>query len=217
MSLFYGNTEGALVNREFFLKASGIDPHNLVCARQVHASTVKYVTERDRGRGAIDYASALADTDGMITDKPKVPLAIFSADCLSVFIYDPKKRLIGLIHAGWRSSRENILGKTIQIIRDRFSSKPQDLLIGFGPAIRPCCYEVKEEFMNYFGADCIAREGRYYLDLVGVNIRQGLDLGVKNESFFDSGACTYCRNDEFFSYRKEGESCGRLISVMMMR
>lgn len=217
MSLFYADTSNSLENRKDFLKDFGLDYHDLVCAKQVHASTIKYAKEEDRGRGAFSYDDAIADTDAFITDKRNLPLAIFTADCLSVFLYDTKTPAIALIHAGWRSTKENISDKAIRLMQEKFNTRTQDLCAGFGPCIRSCCYEVSVEFRQFFPAGVIQRDGSYYLDLIGINKKQILVAGVKEKNIFDSKVCTSCQNGEFFSYRKEGKACGRMMSVAMLK
>ena len=216
MSLFYGDTKDALINRQRFLGALGIDYLDLVCAKQIHSSQIRYAQEEDRGKGALSYDTAISDTDAFITNKRRLPLAIFTADCLSIFLYDPITAAIGLIHAGWRSTRENITAKTVQLMAEKFNTQAQDLYIGFGLAIRACCYEVDKEFGNLFAYGLTERFNRYYLDLAGINKKQLLDLGIKEINISDSKICTSCQNDDFFSYRKEGSSCGRMMSVMML-
>lgn len=217
MSLFYGNTRESLGNRKGFLSTLGIDYRDLVCAKQIHSSCARYVEEEDRGKGALSYDSSIADTDALVTDKRNLPLAVFTADCLSIFLYDLATPAIGLIHAGWRSAKENITAKAIQLMQKKFNTKTLDLYVGFGPVIRNCCYEVSQDFNDFFPRDIIERNNRYYLDLVQINKRQVLDSGVKKSNIFDSKICSYCRNDDFFSYRKEGKACGRIISVIMLK
>jgi len=218
MSLCYGDTTSSLNNRKRFLKNLGIDYRTLVCAKQIHSSQIKYVTAKDLGRGALSYKNAIKSTDALITDKKNVPLSIFTADCLSVFLYAPKTPSIGLVHAGWRSSKENITVKAVQLMQEKFNAKAEDLYAGFGPAIRDCCFEVEGEFTDFFEPEyLIKRDGRYYLDLAGINKKQLLAQGVKDKNIFDSKICTSCRNEEFFSYRKEGIGCGRMISVIMLK
>lgn len=216
MSLSYGDTKGSLKNRKNFLQEVGIDYWDLVCAKQVHASRIKYVEEADKGRGSLSYEDSLPDTDAFVTDRKRVPLAILTADCLSVFLYDPKTPAIGLVHAGWRSSKEEIAAKAIQSMKEVFGTSAQDLHVGFGPAIRKCCYEVGDEFSGLFPYGLIQREGSHYLDLPGINKRQILNSGVREENIFDSGVCNFCKNEDFFSFRKERESCGRIMSVAML-
>jgi len=216
MSLFYGDTSEALENRKKFLNSLNINYKDLVCAKQAHGSNVKYVNEVDQGKGAFTYDTSIPDTDGLVTDIRNLPLAIFTADCLAIFLYDPQRPAVGLLHAGWRSSKEKIVCRAIELMRSKFKTNPKDLFAGFGPCIRDCCYAVGEEFNNHFQYGLIKRNNGFYLDLMGINKKQLLELGVKEKNFFDTGICTSCQNNDFFSYRKEGDSCGRMMSVMML-
>ena len=218
MSLFYGDTKDALANRKNFLAGCGIDYQDLVCAKQVHGNRVRVVTEKERGSGALTYDSSLADTDALVTDKKNLPLAIFTADCLSVYLYDPDKPAIGLAHAGWRSSKENITAATIKLMKEKFNTRPENLYAAFGPSLRKCCYDVGEEFREHFTPEhLLKRDNRIYLDLIGINRKQLLESGMKEKNIFDSAICTSCRNNEFFSFRKEDKESGRMISVIMLR
>jgi hypothetical protein len=216
MSVFYSNTKDALENRRNFLQELGIDYRDLVCAQQVHGSQARYIQETDKGKGALSYDTAIPDTDALITHERNLPLAVFTADCLSVFIYDHRTPGIGLVHAGWRSTRDHIVGKTVKLMQEKFNTEVKDLSVSFGPAIGSCCYTVREDFTDFFPGDLIKRNNHYYLDLVRINKRQLLDLGVKDKNIFDSQICTSCRNEEFFSYRKEGTGCGRMMSIIML-
>ncbi len=217
MSLVYGDTKDALENRKNFLRQLGIDHRDLACAGQVHGNHIAYVRKADKGRGALSYDTAIPDTDALITDRRNLPLAIFTADCLSVFLHDPVTCGIGLIHAGWQSTKKGITARTIEAMQKQFKARAQDLYAGFGPAIKDCCYEVDRDFQEFFPQGLLVRDNRYFLDLVGLNLRQLLESGVRQDNILDSGICTACQNKEFFSYRKEGSSCGRMMSVIMLR
>jgi YfiH family protein len=217
MSLSYGDTTDSLSNRMNFLAGLDIDYRNLVCAKQIHASSIRYATQKDKGRGALSYDDAIPDTDGFMTDKRNLPLAIFTADCLSIFLYDPRTPAIGIIHAGWRSTKENITVKAVQLMQEKFNTRAFDLCAWLGPAIRSCCYEVGSDFNKFFSSGLIEKNKRYYLDLPLINKKQLLGLGVKEDNISDPGICTSCRNNEFFSFRKEGENCGRIMSVIMLK
>jgi hypothetical protein len=217
MSLYYGNTSEALDNRRNFLSSLGIDYRDLVCARQAHGGNIKYVREEDRGSGANAYGGSIPDVDGFITDKKNVPISVSTADCLSVFIYDPKTPSIGMVHSGWRSSKENIVSKAIKLMQERFNADPKNFHAGFGSSIRGCCYEVSKDFKDYFPKYLVEKNGKFYLDLAAINKEQLMNAGLKEENIFPPQVCTFCHNDEFFSYRKEGIACGRMISVMMLK
>ena len=217
MSLRYGRTEDSLESRKNFLSRLGIDYRNLVCARQVHSSHIQYVTEQDIGKGALSDATAIDATDALVTDRKNLPLAVFTADCLSLFLYDPETSAIGLVHAGWRSSQENISSHVIKFMQARFHTRPEALSVVFGPSIKQCCYMVAENFKDIFPKEVSQRSGRFYLDLVAVNKRQVLEAGAKEENLLDCAACTSCQKHKFFSFRREGKDCGRMISVAMLK
>lgn len=217
MSLGFGDTAGSLANRKKFLDAIGIDYRDLICAKQAHGKNVEYVTEEDKGRGALDYEGSFAGTDGFVTDKRSLPVAILTADCLSVFIYDPLRQAIAILHAGWRGTEKNICAEGIRVMRESFDSRPQSLLVGFGPSIRSCCFEVEKDFKSNFPFGLIERSGRIFMDIALINRRQLAGCGVKEENIFDPKVCTCSDNENYFSFRKEAEGSGRLISVIMLR
>jgi len=217
MSLCYAETSDSLKNRKAFLEGLRIDYQTLVCGRQKHGSRVQIVKINDRGRGALSYDTAIADTDALVTDEKNLPLAVFTADCLSVFLYEPGKKIIGLVHAGWRSTKRDIVIKTLKVMEEGFNSRAKDVYAAFGPSIRSCCYEVGQEFKGIFPYGLIEKNGRLYLDLIKINKKQLLDCGVKDTNIFDLNLCTSCHSTELFSYRKEGSSCGRMMLVIMLR
>jgi YfiH family protein len=217
MSLKYADTNSSLNNRKTFLGSLGINYQDLVCAKQVHGSLVRDVRLEDKGKGALFYDTAIDNTDALLTRERNLPLAIFTADCLSVFLYDSRRIAIGLVHAGWQSSKENIVTKAIEFMKSEFSTQPEDISVVFGPAIRVCCYEVEEKFGIFFPGYTTQRHGRFYLDLIAFNKKQILDSGIREGNIVDSGICTSCRNHDFFSYRKEGRSCARMMSVAVLK
>jgi polyphenol oxidase len=213
-----GNVRGeARENRRIFLEACGLSCQDLVCAKQSHGSRIGYVSDCERGRGAFSYDDALEDTDALVTDCRGLALAIFTADCLPVFLFDPHLPAVGIVHAGWRGSRDGITASAVRFMQDRFQSRPGELYAAFGPAIRSCCYCVGEEFEHYFSSELVTRDSRHYLDLAAVNMRQLLESGVCGKRIFDAGICTVCNSHEFFSHRASGGESGRMMSVICLR
>ena len=217
LDLGFKDNPGLRQNRALFLGQLGIAAENLVCLQQVHGNTVFQAQSKDAGRGAFEYETAVAGCDGLISAQGGLPLAVFSADCLSVFMLDVRNNVCAVIHAGWRGSKEKITLSAISILKEEFLSSPKDIICGFGPCIRNCCYEVDKDFRDYF-PDCIEeRQGRLFLDLIKVNSQQLLSAGVLEKNISDSQICTSCQNEDFFSYRKEGQSAGRMMSVIMVK
>jgi len=217
MSLSYGDTANSLKNRQNFLKHIGIDYRNLICAKQVHGKNIKYVTQENKGKGALNYNSSIVDTDGFLTDQKGLPVAVLTADCLSVFIYDPTCPAVSVLHAGWRSTEENICAEGIKMMQDKFNSQPHRLFVGFGPYIRSCCFEVEKDFKSNFGFGMVKRGSRIFMDIGLINKDQLISCGVREKNIFDSGICTSCDNTNFFSFRKEADKSGRMISVIMLK
>ncbi|MCG8430955.1 MAG: polyphenol oxidase family protein [Candidatus Omnitrophica bacterium] len=217
MSLVYADTSSSLDNRKRFLRAAGIDYRGLVCAAQVHGDGVVRVGEADRGRGALEFAGSLPQADALVTDRPGLPIAVFSADCLSVLIYDPRHPAVAAVHAGRRSTFGNIAQKTVRAMQRHFDSDPRALSVWFGSAIRVCCYRVQSDAERLHPEYLCKRGQETYVDLVRANRDQLLASGVPEANIVDPGSCTVCARDMFFSYRLEGDAAGRMISVIMIR
>lgn len=204
-------------NRREALKNSGVDFRRLVCAGQIHGSRILCVDPRHSGKGALSLRNRLEGVDGFITRERELPLAIFTADCLAIFLFDPRSKAVGILHAGWRGTRAGIAAKAVRMMRQRFRSRAEDLLVGFGPAIRECCYEVGEGFRKLFPYGLIKHNKKYHLDLIACNRSQLVKAGVKEKNIFDSRLCTGCKKRIFFSFRREKEKAGRIISVIMLK
>ncbi len=216
MSLNHAEAGSSLINRKNFLADSGINEKYLVCAKQVHGANVKRVGISERGSGALSYETALPETDALITREKGLPLAIFTADCLPIFLFDHKNRAIGLAHAGWRGTHEEIARKTVEAMKKEFFTAPEDLCVQLGPAILSCCYRVLGDFQEKFPGNVYRRGENFYLDLSGANRRQLELCGVRPSNILDCAICTYCHNREYFSYRRENSASGRMMSVMML-
>jgi len=198
------------IQKEFLFSQLSSDLLEPVHIHQVHGN--KIIIAEDSLRDE----HVLKEADGLITQDFDLPLAIRSADCLSVFLYDEKHNGIGLIHVGWRGSQTNIVGQAIKLIKKQWQAYPKDIKVAFGPAIRSCCYEVGGEFKDFFPEDLIARNSRYYLDLPQMTRNQLLFCGVDKTNIYDCEICTCC-DPSFFSFRREGNNTGRMISLMMIK
>lgn len=184
---------------EEYLAALGIPARKLILLEQEHADAVLAV---EAGRPACGAGPPRADA--VILTSPGWYGAIRTADCLSVVIVDPRRRVLGLAHAGWRGTCRGVTAKAAARLLRLTGAGPEDLLAAFGPCIRSCCYEVGEEVRVAFRERGHETEkifqGRH-LDLIGANRLQLEQLGLTR--IVDSGLCTFCRNDRFYSYRRE--------------
>ena len=186
----------------------------VVALEQVHGANIIRITEHDAGKGARSDADAVRGSDAALTNAPESVLAIRTADCAPLFFLDPRHRAIGMAHVGWRGASERLASKMVQAFRHQFLSKPSDLIVGFGPMIRSCCYQVGKEFKSVFGSFVTKRADHFYFDLAGWITEELRSEGIDLKQIHDCGFCTSCSNDEFPSYRKEGASARHMWSVL---
>lgn len=209
--------ERVKLNRELAARAVGWDPGRIVSARQVHGRRAVAV-----GRGFVG-APDLPDTDALVTDEPGVLLLLKFADCVPVILWDPVRRVVGLVHAGWRGTVLGTPAAALELMGQRYGSRPSDVVAGIGPSIGPCCYEVGAEVVGavskVFGGTSVLQEADigYRLDLWGANAETLMRAGVAEESISVAGICTRCRHDLFFSHRAAGGIAGRFGVVAGMR
>jgi uncharacterized protein, YfiH family len=207
-----------LENRRRLCRAAGIDPGSLVVGQQVHGAQVAVVTPRDRGRGAFSPDDAIPGVDALITDAPGVVLMALYADCVPVFIYDPKRRAVGLAHAGWKGTAAGIAGRTLAAMADAFGTRPEDCWAAIGPSIGPCCYEVGEDVAARFSAldPALVREQgeSRRLDLWAANEQQLVAAGVPPAQVTSARLCTRCLQETFFSHRAQGGRAGRMAAFI---
>lgn len=186
----------------------GRDNDTVVHAHLVHGRDVMRVDSSRNGT----WASRI---DGIVTNEPGCALTMNYADCTPIFLYDPVQHAIGLGHAGWQGAVVDLPGALVAAMQREFGSRPADLLAAVGPCIGPCCYEVGdpvigrvreafEEPESLLRTAPNGRAGRRYFDLPEANRRNLARAGVTHIE--QSGLCTACRTDLFFSHRAE---CGR--------
>ncbi len=208
--------EAAWVNRERFCRAAGVRHEELVTCGLVHGTRALPVGLAQRG-------GFFPATDALLTDVPDVPLLLCFADCVPIILYDPARRAVALVHAGWRGTLAGIATSAVSQMAITYGSRPADLRAAIGPAIGPCCYEVGPEVVERVqatfsdAASLLSDDhgGRARFDLWEANRRQLLAAGVEQVEV--AGLCTACHRDEFFSHRGDGGRTGRFGVVVMLR
>lgn len=195
-------------------EALSLNKENLTLTHQTHTSCVLFVGEKEIGNGF--YREWGKDgVDGIVTNIPQVPLMCYSADCVPTLLYDEKRGAIAAVHGGWRGTAGEIVKNAVRVMCERCGSNPLDIRAAIGPAIGGCCYEVSEDvgevFKNNY-PDCIYKKenGKYMLDLKRVTASQLRAAGLKEENTENSGVCTSCENEKYFSHRAQGGKSGLL-------
>jgi polyphenol oxidase len=193
MKLTPDNPE-ALINRENYLKSIGLNYANaFFIEEQKHGKTVIAATKENLK----DKVFA----DALTTSEKGIILTIRVADCLPVYAYNPRAEKIALIHAGWRGLDQGILAEAIQQM-----GTPEDILIGIGPCIQSCHFEVKKDVADIFSKypeAIIMRDHSYFVDLNKVAQIQLMDLGIVPAHIELSEVCTYEQTEKFFSFRRD--------------
>lgn len=198
------------VSHDDFLKRLGVAGAPLVRLEQCHGGNVAKID------GNTDLSKEIRGTDGAVTKTKGIALSVRTADCLPMLFYDSEHNAAGIAHAGWRSTKERIAKNVVEAMKASYKSVPSRIIVGLGPALRQCCYEVSSEFLMHFPDSVVKMAHRHYFDLVGENAEQLIAAGVSSKNIFDCGICTACRNDEFYSFRKEKDKSGRILSVIML-
>ncbi len=162
--------------------------------------------------------------DGMVTADPGPVLTVYSADCLPFLFFDPEKRVIASVHAGWKGTLLGICGLTIEKMASEFQSDPAGIRVVSGPSIHLCCFEIREDVASLFRKENPAWEewitrsdGKIKLDLHQVSRHQLVQQGVLAEHIELDETCTYCHPDRLPSFRREGGGGRRIISGIRLR
>lgn len=183
--------------------------------KQVHGSDVR----------ALADARTSPECDAVVTGTRGLGLIVHTADCVPLLMWAETSNVVSAVHAGWRGTLANVASAAVTELVTLGGASAPELHVAIGPAIRVCCFEVGDEVVDAFvdaGRDkeTISRPGhreRRHVDLIEDNRRQLVEAGVDPQKIYDSGRCTVCENERFYSYRKEGKGVGRLMGVIALR
>lgn len=203
-------------NRIHAFNSLGRDPASLHDVWLVHGTDVVHAEAPRSLNGHGQKA------DILFTNNPQVSLFMRFADCVPLLFHDPKKHVVGIAHAGWMGTVKGVAEASIEAMREKYGSKPQDVVVGIGPSIGVDHYEVGEDvasrFRGKFGEDSQrilqTRDGKIHLDLWTANALQLQKMGV--EQIQISGLCTACHVDDWYSHRAEKGRTGRFGALMAL-
>lgn len=207
-------------HRQWFLRSMRIECEDIFLVRQVHGNKVFLLSDPSMTTRKVRTVEA----DAIVTHLTGKPLGILTADCLPIIVYDPQLHIVGVAHAGRLGTAQRVLSKTISRMREEYASRPEHILIGMGPGIGGCCYEVDEACLDQFMKgyrewETFAQKkpgNKFHLDLFKANEEDARSVGILPEHIFRSGQCTSCNNDRWFSFRREGNR-DRILSLAMLR
>lgn len=206
-------------------KEIGIERTRLIVPRQVHGTKVVTVDACLSGKSEKERARLLDGVDALVTALPRTAIGVFTADCVPMLFYDAVSKVIGAAHAGWKGTIADVASKTLCQMQQLGATLP-NMQVVFGPSICQSCFEVGDEVVSQFAAmgfpmEKIAmrhpRTGKAHIDLVTANSYWLLQNGIPEENIFNTGLCTKCHPERFFSARVLGVNSGRLLTGIMLR
>ena len=189
-------------------QALRIPEERLVLLEQCHGAAVASV---DRPTG-----QPVPACDAAVTHQPEVALAIRTADCVPLVVYDTAKRLLGAAHIGWRGLVAGLPERLLRALATTWGSRPADLLAVMAPSVRGCCYEVRADVAGQLPQDIHRARGRMTLDLPEAVRGRLLAAGLPEAMMLDAQRCTRCESERFFSVRGDGPATGRMLTVAML-
>ena len=215
------DAENIYENRRRFLKLFAGD-WTLTGCWQTHSADVRVVLDEQAAQtkpgvlGDADYCDAL------ISNTPKILLAVKTADCVPILLADPLTNAFAAVHAGWRGSSASIVKSAIDRLQHEFGTHAKDLRAAIGPAANGCCYEVGSEVITLFKERFPQTEhlftpthdGHARIDLQTANRDQLIAAGLLADRIHIAPLCTMDRTDLFFSYRREKILLGRVGRLM---
>ena len=203
----YGNAKQK--TREELIKDFELGDRNLISGYQTHSKNIQVIKEIDK--------VYFENTDGFITNRKDVVIFTKYADCLPVYIYDPLKEVIGLVHSGWRGTLQEITLEAIKLMEKNYGTDRKNVYFAFGIGIGQENYEVGHEFKDLFSEkfsfdivteSFMEKNGKLYFDNQKFNYLNLIVNGVEKSKIITNEYCTF-RDKRFQSFRRDKENSGR--------
>jgi len=210
-----------LKNKNKLYKTLNYNPADIVYGEQIHSNQIKLLADTNKYERYHDETKVINGVDGLIAKGSNVILGGHFADCLPIYIFDQDTGYFALLHAGWRGTYNKILKKAINIFCNKLESRPENIIIYFGPAISAENYEVKQDLIKKFeynfnfSTPYLKKAGdKYFLDLKKTNRLIAENAGIEKSNIKIFRLCTYQRKQLFFSYRRDNKKTGRMAAFI---
>lgn len=199
-------------------------PYPVVTGHQVHGTRVAVVDRPGMTRDDLD------GYDALVTNLRGIAIGVRTADCVPILLFDPDKAVIAAVHSGWKGTVQRIVQKAIYTMKSQFGTEGKDLKAIIGPSIGPDSFQVGEDVVKYFKEQGFPldkiwffNEGKgdspmyhgHHIDLIKANTWLLEQAGVATENIQACGIDTYT-DESFFSARREGVECGRIINAIKL-
>lgn len=216
--------EVVVKNRTIVANQFDFRPEQMVFAEQIHGNYMEYIDPSKRGRGVFSKESALQNCDGMFTHHSNICLVAQAADCVPILFYDTVQNAIACAHSGWRGTIAKIGQKAVEALICNYGSNPDNIVVGVGPSIGPCCLEVGPEVAEMveqaFGSNnkLIRRVEKYanpIFDIWAAVHQTLIESGIEPQNIEMAMMCSKCNNQILFSSRAGDR--GRYGAFIMLK
>jgi purine-nucleoside/S-methyl-5'-thioadenosine phosphorylase / adenosine deaminase len=188
-------------NRHMTAAAVGIEASRVAMGRQVHGADLAYQDGTDLPPHFAAPGEPPEEADGQVSDRKDIGLLVLVADCYPVALRGPGG--LAMLHCGWRGLAAGIIGRGAETIS-------ADSAV-VGPGIGPCCFEVGPEVFEAFSSLGPGVGDGRMCDLPEVIRRLLHQAGVERIS--ESGICTSCERETYFSHRRDSGVTGRQAGI----
>ena len=205
-------------NLQIVKKKIGVKSKNIFLVKQIHSNKFIFIGKNS------NIKNRNINADAIITEKKNFPIAVLTADCVPLLIFDKKREMVAAIHAGWRGAYKGIIQKVIKFMFGK-GCKKENMIVAIGPCISIKNYEVKKKFkdkflkkkrenINFFKN----KKNKIYFDLPNYAKKQVKSSLIKNIDILDID--TFDKKNNFFSARRSlrlnHNDYGRNISIIMI-
>lgn len=213
--------ENVYENRKRLVHAIKAPVDKIFIPHQTHSNNIRIINADFLQLPEEDQRLKLENIDALITNQPHVAIGVTTADCVPIVIFDPQKKVLAAIHAGWKGTISHIAMKTIKVMAKEFDCIPQHLLAGIGPSISPEKFEVGDEVgtafeKSGFNLDNISFRNKntykLHIDLWKSNEIELVNAGLSISHIQIARMCTMSNPDLFFSARRQTINSGRMLT-----
>ncbi len=211
-------------NRNRLCNQLGISTNQLIIPYQTHGTEIREITDEFFSLSANEKIDFLNGVDAIITNLPSICVGVTTADCVPLLLFDPIKKVIAAVHAGWRGTCARIAGKVVLKMMKTYNCAAENILVCIGPSISVDAYNVGEELISIFenegfdtGEIFRYQNESVYLDLWTANEQLLENAGILPQNIEISGICTHAEFEHFFSARRLGIKSGRMLSGIMLK
>ena len=213
-------------NIRLLCDALHLSPERLFMPHQTHGAQIRILDEDFLNRSEEEQVRELEGIDALVTDVREVCVAITTADCVPILLYDRTHQVIAAVHDGWRGTVKGLLRLVLHRMNDRFGTEGKDIVACIGPSISKEAFEVGDEVYEAFReagfpmdrlAERYLETGKWHIDLWEANRWMLEEFSVPAGQIQIAGICTWKNQEKFFSARRLGIASGRMLSGIMLK